>query len=102
MRKGKEREGETSGCHAGKRMEGRARDQESQENRRREGRRDGRTRISAPWLQGLGVTLTLYSQHTHTHTHTQPTPVVTLFRTELRAAFRESSHGAYYQFFASR
>lgn len=42
----------------------------------RKGRRDGLTRISAPWLQGLGVILTLFSQHTqstlivgHTLTH---------------------------------
>lgn len=32
----------------------------------REGRRDGLTRISAPWLLGLGVILTL-THNTHSH-----------------------------------
>lgn len=53
----------------------------------RGGRRDGLTRISAPWLLGLGVILTLYSQHTvNSHSHT-------LYTLEdwPRTEFRESS-----------
>ena len=66
-RKLRSREGRRSGCHAGIRMEGRGKDQGSQKNQEKKGgreRRDGLTHISAPWLLGLGVILTLRSQHT--------------------------------------
>lgn len=57
-------------------MEGRGRDQGFQKTVRKreggkEGRRDGLTHISAPWLQGLRVIVTLnsqYSQLSVTHT----------------------------------
>lgn len=70
------KEGGRSGCHAGKRMEGRGRAQGSQKTERKgEGGKEegtGLTRISAPWLLGLGVILTL----TH-NTHSQLSSSVT-------------------------
>lgn len=74
-----ERERKTRGCHVVKHR-GKAGTEISdhRKQRRKEGGRDKSrlTRISAPWLRVLGVTLMLRSQHCLS------TPAVTLLRTE--------------------
>lgn len=78
-KKRSQRERKTRGCHVVKHR-GKAGTEISdhRKQRRKEGGRDESrlTRISAPWLRVLGVTLMLRSQHCLS------TPAVTLLRTE--------------------
>lgn len=89
----KEKRRVRSGGHAGQMDRGGAeiRHHRKQKEGGREGRRDGLTRISAPWLLGLGVTLTLTQ-------NTQSTLAVTNLRTDQeRRSGNPHQHIFYYK-----